>query len=248
MNKSSKQKSVPKGSKLLLYKKWYFWVIIVFSVFGLASMYSSGQQSGNLKFGTVLEQNEVCGEYDENYNCVFNRVVLKVRVSGNTVDENYYNVVDFVKNHGGDRFDEIQYWAVAKARNGDDVKVISFTLPESLIRKVMNNEVLPNQFGDYVADLFVSSSLGESSNIEPVGKTDSLEFLRKCTIMEAADIYNSGIGGDRNNAFEDARETCRVWEREWSDFDEVVEADWQARKDELVESEPLTYYLEILGW
>lgn len=171
MNKTSKQKSVPKRSELLLYKKWYFWAILVFLFFGLAFMYLSDQSdklrsNGSLGFGTILEQNEVCGNYDENYNCVSNRVVLKVRVSGNTVDENYYNVAKFIKDYGGDSFDEIQYWAVAEARNGDDVKVISFTLPELLIRKVASNEVLPNQLGEYVTDLFISNSLGASSNIE----------------------------------------------------------------------------------
>ena len=92
---------------------------------------------------------------------------------------------------------------------------------------------------------------GETPGTTPAkeeSKTDSLEFLRKCTVMEAADIYETGIGGNKNTAFDDALETCRKWEREWNDFEEVVEADWKNRKDEKIEGKPLEHYLEILGW
>lgn len=97
-------------------------------------------------------------------------------------------------------------------------------------------------------------SLNQEEN-EPAGeqettssKTDSLEFLRKCTVMEAADIYASGIGGSRGSAFDDALKTCQSWEREWNDFEEIVEADWSIRKDEEIDGKPLSHYLEVLGW
>lgn len=77
-----------------------------------------------------------------------------------------------------------------------------------------------------------------------------MDAMRKCTVMEAADIFRTGVGGKKNNAFEDARTTCSQWYRDWTekDFYDAVYEDWENRKTEVVDGHNLEYYLSILGW
>lgn len=88
---------------------------------------------------------------------------------------------------------------------------------------------------------------GNNSKHEPDIYMDS---LRKCTVMEGADIWKSGVGGKGNNVFDDARDTCQDWYKTWSeeDFYSSVSEDWEKRKDEEVDGKSLTHYLDILGW
>lgn len=79
---------------------------------------------------------------------------------------------------------------------------------------------------------------------------ERLDALRKCTVMEAADIYTTGIGGNPNTAFEDAKATCDGWYSKWGqkDFYDAVYTDWEDRKNETIDGKDLSYYLSILGW
>lgn len=76
------------------------------------------------------------------------------------------------------------------------------------------------------------------------------DALRKCTIMEAADIHATGIGKKSNNVFNDAKVTCNNFMWDWGDdeFIETVTTDWSTRKNETIEGRSLTYYLDTLGW
>lgn len=79
---------------------------------------------------------------------------------------------------------------------------------------------------------------------------DYMDALRKCTVTEAADIYNTGIGGDRNHAFDDAKETCQKWYKDWGekDFIETSNINWEDRKGEVIEGKTLQEYLDALNW
>ena len=76
-----------------------------------------------------------------------------------TVNQNYYTVVNFIKDGGGDQYDEIQYWAVADMQDGSESKVISFTVSKDLIEKIKAGTVLPTKMGDYVDELWLLPSL-----------------------------------------------------------------------------------------
>lgn len=76
-----------------------------------------------------------------------------------TVDQNYYNIENIIKKQGGDKYTEIQYWAVADMTNGSEQKVISFTVSEAVIKKIVNDQIVANQMGNYVDDLFIHASL-----------------------------------------------------------------------------------------
>ena len=77
-----------------------------------------------------------------------------------------------------------------------------------------------------------------------------MEALRKCSVMEAADIYTTGIGHKSDNVFNDGRATCESFYNQFGekDFIETVNLDWENRKNETIEGKPLSHYLDILGW
>lgn len=90
--------------------------------------------------------------------------VVKVKISGssskkNTVAQNYFNVADLIKNRGFNKYNEIQYWAVADMTDGSEQKVISFTLDKDTIQAIANDEIVDNQIGDYSDDLWIHPSL-----------------------------------------------------------------------------------------
>lgn len=93
-------------------------------------------------------------------------LVIKAKISSSynneaTVDQNYYNVADLIQSQGCDVFDELQYWAVADMSDGSEQKVVSFTVDADLIQKIAAGEVVENQLGDYVTDLYILPSLAE---------------------------------------------------------------------------------------
>lgn len=114
---------------------------------------SSASSSSGLKHGELLEETANDGV-----------VVLKTKIkpsSSNkaTVDQNYYNIEDYVANNDMEGISEIQYWAVADMDGGEEEKVLSFTVPAELIAKIQSGEIPTNQLGDFVSDLWVHQSL-----------------------------------------------------------------------------------------
>lgn len=92
--------------------------------------------------------------------------VVKVKISRSysnkaTIDQNYYNVSDLIKNKNCNKYSEIQYWAIADMDDGSEQKVISFTLNSDTIKKIYNNEIVDNQIGSYAEELWVHPSLEE---------------------------------------------------------------------------------------
>lgn len=91
-------------------------------------------------------------------------VVVKAKITSSynneaTVTQNYFNVVDLINKQGFDKYSEIQYWAVADMNNGEEEKVVSFTVPSDLIEKIKDKKVVDNQLGNYVQELWVHQSL-----------------------------------------------------------------------------------------
>lgn len=91
-------------------------------------------------------------------------LIIKAKISPSynnktTIKQNGFNVEDIILNQGGDLFDEIQYWAVADMTNGDESKVISFTLTKDQINAVKNKQLLGNQIVDQANDVWILPSL-----------------------------------------------------------------------------------------
>ena len=104
-------------------------------------------------YGELLDLTETDGV------CVLKYKITSSVTKKMTINQNYYTVVNFIKDGGGDQYNEIQYWAVADMQDGSESKVISFTVSKGLIEKVKAGTVLPTQMGDYVDELWILSSL-----------------------------------------------------------------------------------------
>lgn len=66
-------------------------------------------------------------------------------------------------------------------------------------------------------------------------KGDYIDALRKCTVMEAADIHTTGVGAKTDNAFNDGRDTCSAtytsaYTGNEAQFVSDVDSDWNTRK------------------
>lgn len=124
---------------------------------------SSDPESGETEKSYTLEHGELVSAVVNDFGDG-PILVVKAKISSSynnaaTVDQNYYNVEDLVKNQGCADFHEIQYWAVADMSDGSEQKVVSFTVSAELIRQISDGSVPANKLGDYVADLFIHSSL-----------------------------------------------------------------------------------------
>lgn len=91
-------------------------------------------------------------------------VVVKTKITSNltsnmTIEQNYFIVEDLVKEHGFNTCKELQYWAVADMADGDERKCISFTLDKHTIDSLYNGNIVANQLGENVQDLWILPSL-----------------------------------------------------------------------------------------
>lgn len=93
-----------------------------------------------------------------------NTLIIKAKISpkstnDKTINQNYSNIVDLVKNQGCDKYDAIEYWAVADMSDGSESKVISFTVPDYTIDNITIGTVTADNMGSYVDDLYIHESL-----------------------------------------------------------------------------------------
>lgn len=102
-----------------------------------------------------------------------------------------------------------------------------------------------------------TSSNTQSTNNQPTtteqtqkSTTDDgyVELLRKCTVMEASDLYQTG--STTGNVFDKAKETCEGFYKQLGNesFTEAVTTDWETRKNEEIEGHNLEYYKNQLSW
>ena len=110
-----------------------------------------------LEYGELLELNE--NEIDGAAVAVVKAKIDSQASNKMTIDQNYYTVVDLIQNQGFDKYDEIQYWAVADMTDGSESKVIAFTLDKDLIDRIAAGSFPANTLGDYVTDLWILPSL-----------------------------------------------------------------------------------------
>lgn len=95
-----------------------------------------------------------------------NTLIIKAKIESSysnkaTINQNYFNIEDIIKNQDGNKFDVIDYWAVADMQDGSEGKVISFTLEKDVIKNIYDGNIVANQIGNYVKDLWILPSLQE---------------------------------------------------------------------------------------
>ena len=91
-------------------------------------------------------------------------IVIKAKIKPNltnrmTINQNYFNIADVITKQGGNEYETIDYWAVADMSDGEEAKVISFTLDSATIQGIYNGNIVTNQIGEYAKDLWIHPSL-----------------------------------------------------------------------------------------
>lgn len=163
-------------------KKWWLIVaavlVVLAAIVGCGGSDDSTEQAADQDAGTVTEEQEAVAEegagpsleYGELLDLTENEVdgkavvVVKAKIEPQannkmTIDQNYYNVADLIETQGFDKYDEIQYWAVADMTDGSESKVVAFTLDKDLIERIAAGSFPANTLGDYVTDLWILPSL-----------------------------------------------------------------------------------------
>ncbi|EGO86270.1 hypothetical protein G8S49_11065 [Clostridium botulinum C] len=92
------------------------------------------------------------------------KLTIKFKISPSynnktTIHQNGFNMEDLILNQGADKFDSIDYWAVADMQDGSESKVISFTLDKNLIDSIKNRNTVGNQIVDKAKDVWILPSL-----------------------------------------------------------------------------------------
>lgn len=111
--------------------------------------------------GRLLEFSENCTSHDNSGNCTHFIAIIKAGVNDSynnnaTINQNYYNIANYIRDNDISKYDEIQYWAI---HNETETKIISFSLSKEVIDKIKSNNIVDNQLGNYVNDLYVNPSL-----------------------------------------------------------------------------------------
>lgn len=117
------------------------------------SMPKSITSNYKAKFGQVLEANQLNG-----------KLTIKFKIDSSmskklTIDKNGFNVEDLIVNQGADKYDQINYWAVADMTDETESKVISFTVNKDLIQQVKNKQIFGQQIVDKANDVWILPSL-----------------------------------------------------------------------------------------
>lgn len=107
----------------------------------------------------LLQHGELLSLHEQDGIAVVKAKIAPSFSNSATVSQNYYNIEALVKKHGFDKYDEVQYWAVADMTDGSEQKVISFTVPHDVLTKIAAGKLAINQLGSYVTDLWVHQSL-----------------------------------------------------------------------------------------
>lgn len=92
------------------------------------------------------------------------KLTIKFKISPSynnkaTINQNGFNMEDLILNQGADKFDSIDYWAVADMQDGSESKVISFTVDKNLITSIKNKNTVGNQIVDKAKDVWILPSL-----------------------------------------------------------------------------------------
>lgn len=123
-----------------------------------------------LRFGELLNITEtptyLFDEKDQFVGTGNDIVVVKAKISPSynnkaTIKQNYLNIEDLIQNQGFDKYNELQYWAVADMTDGSEGKVFSCTVSDSLIKSIKENAISVERYNVMVDDLWILPSLLE---------------------------------------------------------------------------------------
>ncbi len=175
MYRDDKKKKQKKDGKINKFnKKWVlFFVVAAVAVVaismigsemgmidqgGLQSALKRNSTDAPVAYGEVLEQTD----QTENGEKI---CTLKVKIQANltkekTISQNYHNAIQFVENNG-EKYDRIDYIAVAENSVGDEVEAVTFSIPKDTIQKILSGETDVENLPDELENLYILPTLKE---------------------------------------------------------------------------------------
>ena len=80
------------------------------------------------------------------------------RTKDQTVEQNYYNIIQFVKNNP-DKYDVIHYEGVAENSGGEEVKAVTFDVSKELIQSIQGGTVEARDIPKKAENLYILYTL-----------------------------------------------------------------------------------------
>lgn len=71
----------------------------------------------------------------------------------------YFDMYDAIKDYGLDNYLNLSFWAVADMTNGTEQKVISFDIPQDVMKKVADGSIEEGQLINYATDEWLSPAI-----------------------------------------------------------------------------------------
>lgn len=154
-----KQKILEKQEKnKRINKKFVIVTVIAFlATIIICDVLGPKPEKSDIKYGKLLS---VTDARDAN-----GTVSVRVKINSNltnkmTIDQNYQNAVDLIANRGYNNC-ELRYFAVMDRTDGSEGKIMSFTVPASVVDKISDGKIVAIQLPNYVTDLWIHSQFTE---------------------------------------------------------------------------------------
>lgn len=159
ITKEYKEKIAEKQEKnKRINKKFVIVTVIAFLAIAIiGNVLEPKPEENDIKYGKLLS---VTDARDAN-----GTVSVRVKVRSNltnkmTIDQNYNNAIDLITNKGYNNC-ELRYFAIMDRADGSEGKIMSFTVPASVVDKIENGKIVEIQLPDYVTDLWIHPQFTE---------------------------------------------------------------------------------------
>ena len=90
--------------------------------------------------------------------CTLKVKIQAKRTKDQTVEQNYYNIIQFVKNNP-DKYDVIHYEGVAENSGGEEVKAVTFDVSKELIQSIQGGTVEAKDIPEKAENLYILYTL-----------------------------------------------------------------------------------------
>lgn len=135
---------------------------------GVVSSLKRNSADAPVTYGKVLSQDET--EENGKQVCALKVKIQAKRTKDQTVEQNYYNIIQFVKNNP-DKYDEIHYEGVAENSGGEEVKAVTFDVSKELIQSIRGGTVEAKDIPEKAENLYILYTLTDEAETTADSKT-----------------------------------------------------------------------------
>ena len=127
---------------------------------GVVSSLKRNSADAPVTYGKVLSQDETTENGKQV--CTLKVKIQAKRTKDQTVEQNYYNIIQFVKNNP-DKYDEIHYEGVAENSGGEEVKAVTFDVSKELIQSIQGGTVEAKDIPEKAENLYILYTLTDEA-------------------------------------------------------------------------------------